>query len=108
MVAHCQPSGASRPGRGAARRLSRGGGDELRAWNLVAARKKIASLEAKSPGLAEWPALTGAADYLEGRYAESLANLNAALKKRPGDSEWLELRLPRAPDANGAERVQGV
>ena len=67
--------------------------DELRAWNLVAARKKIASLESKSPGLAEWPALTGAADYLEGRYAESLANLNAALKKRPGDSEWLELRL---------------
>ena len=67
--------------------------DELRAWNLVAARKKITSLESKSPGLAEWPALTGAADYLEGRYAESLANLNAALKKRPGDSEWLELRL---------------
>lgn len=67
--------------------------DELRAWNLVEARKKIASLEAKSPGLAEWPALSGAADYLEGRYAESIANLNAALKKRPGDSEWLELRL---------------
>ena len=67
--------------------------DELRAWNLVEARKKITSLESKSPGLAEWPALTGAADYLEGRYAESLANLNAALKKRPGDSEWLELRL---------------
>ena len=67
--------------------------DELRAWNLVEARKKIASLEAESPGLAEWPALSGAADYLEGRYAESIANLNAALKKRPGDSEWLELRL---------------
>ena len=67
--------------------------DELRAWNLVEARKKIASLESESPGLAAWPALSGAADYLEGRYAESLANLNAALKKRPGDSEWLELRL---------------
>ena len=67
--------------------------DELRAWNLAGARKKIASLDAESPGLAEWSALSGAADYLEGRYAESLANLNAALKKRPGDSEWLELRL---------------
>ena len=55
--------------------------------------KKIESLEAKSPGSAEWRALSGAADYLEGRYSESLANLNAALKKRPGDSEWLELRL---------------
>ena len=67
--------------------------DELRAWNLAEARKKIASLEAESPGLGEWRALSGAADYLEGKYAESLANLNAALKKRPGDSEWLELRL---------------
>ncbi|MDE0330302.1 MAG: hypothetical protein OXL41_00380 [Nitrospinae bacterium] len=67
--------------------------DELRAWNLQAAREKIKALEAKSPGLAEWLALSGAADYLEGRYAESLANLNTALKKRPGDSEWLELRL---------------
>ena len=67
--------------------------DELRAWNLTAARGKIEALEAKTPGLAEWLALSGAADYLEGRYAESLANLNAALKKRPGDSEWLELRL---------------
>ena len=67
--------------------------DELRAWNLTAARKKIKSLEAKSPGSAEWRALSGAVDYLEGRYSESLANLNVALKKRPGDSEWLELRL---------------
>ena len=67
--------------------------DELRAWNLTAARGKIEALKARSPGLAEWLALSGAADYLEGRYAESIANLNAALKKRPGDSEWLELRL---------------
>lgn len=67
--------------------------DELRAWNLVEARRKIASLKTKYPGLADWLALEGAADYLEGRYAESLANLNTALKKRPGDSEWLELRL---------------
>ncbi len=67
--------------------------DELRAWNLTVAREKIKALETKAPGLAEWLALSGAADYLEGKYAESLANLNAALKKRPGDSEWLELRL---------------
>ena len=67
--------------------------DELRAWNLTAARKKIATLVAKSPGLGEWRALSGAADYLEGKYSESLANLNAALKKKPGDGEWLELRL---------------
>ena len=67
--------------------------DELRAWNLAAAREKIESLEAESPGLAEWRALSGAADYLEGRFSESLANLNAALKKKPGDGEWLELRL---------------
>ncbi len=67
--------------------------DELRAWNLEAARKKIAELEARFPGLASWRALSGAADYLEGRFSESITNLNAALKKRPGDSEWLELRL---------------
>ncbi len=67
--------------------------DELRAWNLAGARKKIEAYEAGTPGLAEWRALSGAADYLEGRYAESLANLNAALKRKPGDSEWLELRL---------------
>ena len=67
--------------------------DKLRAWNLAAAREKIESLEAGSPGLAEWRALSGAVDYLEGGYPESMANLNAALKKKPGDSEWLELRL---------------
>ena len=67
--------------------------DELRAWNLTAAREKIEALEARSPGLAEWRALSGAADYLEGRYHQSLAKLNLALKLRPGDSEWLELRL---------------
>lgn len=67
--------------------------DDLRAWDLAAARKKIESLEAGSPGRAEWRALSGAADYLEGRFSESVANLNAALKKKPGDGEWLELRL---------------
>ncbi len=67
--------------------------DELRAWNLAEARKKIESLRRESPGLAEWRALSGAADYLAGRFPEAITNLNAALKQRPGDSEWLELRL---------------
>ncbi len=67
--------------------------DALRAWNLAAARKKIAALRRKSPGLAEWRALSGAADYLAGRFPEAISHLNAALKKKPGDGEWLELRL---------------
>ena len=67
--------------------------DELRAWNLPSARKKIEALQREAPGLAEWRALSGAVNYLEGRYPEALAHLNAALKQSPGDSEWLELRL---------------
>ncbi len=67
--------------------------DALRMWNLKAARNKVELLSRESPGLAEWRALSGAVDYLEGRFSESLAHLNAALQKRPGDGEWLELRL---------------
>jgi len=66
---------------------------ELRSWDLEAAGRLLSELRQKSPGLPEWDALEGAKAYLEGNYAVSIARLNEALRKSPGDSEWLELRL---------------
>ncbi len=66
---------------------------DLRAWDTGAARKRLAALERAAPGVAEWRALTGAADYLDGKFAEAMRNLEAALRKKSGDGEWLELRL---------------
>lgn len=65
----------------------------LRAWNLAKARRVLEDLRVENPGAPEWDALGGTAAYLEGRYKKSIDLLNVALRKRPGDREWLELRL---------------
>ncbi|MFC1491998.1 peptidase MA family metallohydrolase [Nitrospinota bacterium] len=66
---------------------------ELRAWDLEAADRLLSELRRNSPALPEWDALEGAMAFLRGNYAESIDRLNEALRKAPGDSEWLELRL---------------
>ncbi|MDA1000845.1 MAG: tetratricopeptide repeat protein [bacterium] len=65
----------------------------LRAWDVAAARRVLEDLRVENPGAPEWDALEGTAAYLEGRYQKSIELLNLALRKRPGDREWLELRL---------------
>lgn len=67
--------------------------DEMRAWNLRKAGRILTDFRLKSPELPEWDALKGAIEYLNGNYADAILNLNLALQKKPGDSEWLELRL---------------
>jgi len=67
--------------------------DELRAWDLEAAERLLTSLRQKAPGLPEWDGLEGALAYLRGEFPRSIERLDAGLRKRPGDSEWLELRL---------------
>ena len=65
----------------------------LRAWNLAAAGRILSEIRQGAPGLPEWLALEGTLAYLQGDYAKSIARLNEALAKSPGDGEWLELRL---------------
>ena len=67
--------------------------DELRSWNLDAAERILARLKAERPGLAEWDGLEGSILYLKGEFRQSIERLDSALRKRAGDSEWLELRL---------------
>ncbi|MBT3434520.1 MAG: hypothetical protein HN435_11480, partial [Nitrospinaceae bacterium] len=67
--------------------------DKLRAWELDEAARIIAEYRLKAPKLADWDALAGSAAYLRGEYGKSIALLNKALKRSPGESEWLELRL---------------
>ncbi|MBI3026144.1 MAG: tetratricopeptide repeat protein [Candidatus Tectomicrobia bacterium] len=67
--------------------------DELRAWNLEGAERLLARLKAQKPGLPEWEGLEGSIFYLKGEFSKSIERLDSALRKRAGDSEWLELRL---------------
>ncbi|MBI4250889.1 MAG: hypothetical protein HY618_00380, partial [Candidatus Tectomicrobia bacterium] len=67
--------------------------DELRAWNLEGAERLLARLKAGKPGLPEWEGLEGSIFYLKGEFSKSIERLDSALRKRAGDSEWLELRL---------------
>ncbi|MBI2178376.1 MAG: hypothetical protein HYU38_08590 [Candidatus Tectomicrobia bacterium] len=67
--------------------------DELRAWNLEGAERLLARLKAEKPGLPEWEGLEGSIFYLKGEFSKSIERLDSALRKRAGDSEWLELRL---------------
>ncbi|MBI3129597.1 MAG: tetratricopeptide repeat protein [Candidatus Tectomicrobia bacterium] len=67
--------------------------DELRAWNLEEAGRILARLKAEKPGLPEWEGLEGAIFYLKGDFTRSIERLDSALRKRAGDSEWLELRF---------------
>jgi len=67
--------------------------DEIRSWDMSAAEQILSKLRKRVPGLPEWQALEGTLAYLRGDYEKSIARLNDALEKSPGDSEWLELRL---------------
>ncbi len=65
----------------------------LRGWDIEGARGRLAELREENPDFPEWEALAGAIAYFDGKYSESLRRLNAALRARPGEREWLELRL---------------
>ncbi len=67
--------------------------DELRAWDLKKAGEILAELRGETPDSPAWDALEGATAYLRGDYEKSIGMLSKALRKSPGDSEWLELRL---------------